>query len=580
MKKILLFLLMVFCISGYSFALVTAEAGASSKEAAGAKAPRVSTQEATVKSASGEAAGTKLPQVSTQEATMKSASKEAAAVSTPIPLTQEATPTREVVKEVKTEAPTGKLKFKDVPDDHWAASSVYDLVNMGVTQGYPDGTFRGSNNITRYETAMFLSKLANAVGKSGDDAEINIEKIKDDLRADIRSLRADIAELKRMPEEQAEKPISGSYSTKIIFGNLVAGNTSVEGQTAPAGPIVRYRLKTTFSNSISETTNLKVNIDTMDSGFGGGSSDLSMKILDVEGDMELDMGLENPLEVKVTSGPGPVVHTEEADANGNYIARSENGVVYVRPWNSVMLSSKIWGMDLGLGYIARRVNTFGEVDINQVKAVIGYVFPGMFFVPSFKLNTNVDYLSSQPQATPAGPTDTKVTLDTSYMVYPKLKMGLIYSSGQGDAPSNAMAGMQFDLQDMWNTGTTLSLKYRKVGAAYLYENDKLAEDLFAGLDVFDRYIGDGGGLGVVDIGSELVQVITENVRIVGRTDWRLASDNSYSSDDPQCSLVLEGGVSWNIATDTLLDALYRAESIPSAADKSTDLLQLSLTYKF
>jgi S-layer homology domain len=570
MKKSLFILLAVFCISGNSFALVTAEAGASSREAAGVKIPHGLTQEAAVKPVSAEAAAPNTQKSTTQEAASKPATVEAPAVSMPLPVTQEAAPTREAVK----------VKFKDVPDDHWAASSVYDLVNMGVTQGYPDGTFRGSNNITRYETAMFLSKLATAIGKSGDETEINIDKIKDDLRSDIRSLRADVAELKRMPEETQENPISGSFTTKIIFGNLVAGNTSIEGQAAPVGPLVRYRLNTTFTKSLSDTAKVKVNIDTMDSGFGGGSSDLSTRILDVEGDMSLEMGLENPVDVKVTSGPGPVVHTEEADANGNYIARSENGVVYVRPWNSVMFSSKVWGMDLGLGYIARKVNAFGEVDVNQIKSVIGFDFPGMFFIPSFKLNTNIDYLTSQPQASPAGPTDTKVTFDTSFAIYPKLKMGMLYSFGQGEAPSNAMAGMQFDLLDMWDTGTTLNLKYRKVGAQYLHENDKLAEDLFAGLDVFNRYIGDGNGLGIVDVGGELVQVITENVRIVGKTDWRLAPDNSYSSDDPQCSLIIEGGVSWNIATDTLFDVMYRAESIPSAADKSTDMLQLSLNYKF
>jgi hypothetical protein len=133
---------------------------------------------------------------------------------------------------------------------------------------------------------------------------------------------------------------------------------------------------------------------------------------------------------------------------------------------------------------------------------------------------------------------------------------------------------------MWDTGTTISLNYRKVGAEYLYENDTLAEDLFAGLDVFNRYIGNGAGLGVVDVGTELKQVLTENVRIIGRSDWRLASDNSYGSDFPQCSLVLEGGVAWNIATDTLLDALYRVDSVPSADDKSTDMLEISLSYKF
>jgi len=555
MRKILLILSIVIGMSGHSFSVVTGEASTSSIEAP-EKGAIISTPEV---------------MVSTSESNK---------IIVPTVPTLETASTPEVSIEAKPEGQVVKVKFRDVPDDHWAASSVYDLVNMGVTQGYPDGTFRGNNNITRYETAMFLSKLAAAIGKSGDESDIAIEKIKDDLRAEIRSLRADVAELKRMPEEQEEKPISGSYSAKIIFGNLVAGNTSVEGETAPVGPLVRYRLVTMFSKSLSETVKLKVNIDTMDSGFGGGSSDLSTRILDVEGDMQLNMGLENPVDVKITSGPGPIVHTEEADTSGNYIARSENNVVYMRPWNSVMFSSKTWGMDMGLGYIARKVSAFGEVEVNQIKAVIGYIFPGMYFVPSFKLNTNIDYLSNKPQSKPPGPTDTKYTFDTSYMISPKLKMGLLYSFGQGDAPSNAMLGMQFDLNDIWETGTMLSFKYKKVGAQYLYENADLAEDLFTGLDVFNRYIGNGGGLGVVDVGGELVQVLTENVKIVGRSDWRLAPDNSYSSDFPQCSLVLEGGVAWNIATDTLFDALYRVESIPSAVDISTDMLQIGLSYKY
>jgi len=552
MKKIFLILLIVFGAAGYCFSAATKEAVVSTREAAKAPVPILITREAVI------------------------STREAAKASVPIIITPEAVPMRESA--VKSQPV--QLKFRDVPDDHWAASSVYDLVSMGVTQGYPDGTFRGNNNITRYETAMFLSKLANAVGKSGDEAEIAIEKLKDDIRADIRGLRADIAELKRMPEEQQEKPISGSYSASMTFGNLVAGNASVEGQTAPVGPLVRYRLKTTFTKSISETAKLKVNIDTMDSGFGGGSSDLSTRILDVAGDLQLYIGLENPVNVNVTSGPGPVVHTEEADANGNYIARSENGVVYMRPWNSIMFSSKVWGMDLGLGYIARKVSTFGEVEVNQVKTAIGYNFPGIYFFPTFKLNTNIDYLSNRPQANPPGPNDTKFTFDTSFMLSQKLKMGMLYSFGQGDAPHNSMYGMDFDLLDIWDSGTMLSFKYKKVGTQYLYENATLNEDLFAGLDVFNRYIGNGSGLGVVDIGTELTQVLTENVKIVGKSDWRLAADNSYDSDFPQCSLVLEGGVDWNLATDTVLNALYRVESMPAADDKSTDLTQISLSYKF
>jgi hypothetical protein len=475
---------------------------------------------------------------------------------------------------------TSAVKFRDVPDDHWAASSVYDLVNMGVTQGYPDGTFRGNNNITRYETAMFLSKLAAAIGESSDKVDIAVEKLKDDLRADIRSLRAEIAELKRIPEEGADKPISGSFMSQIMFGNLVASNTSVEGQSAPVGPIVRYRLKTSFVRAIGSDASVKINLDTMDSGFGGGSSDLATNMLDVEGKLNLDMGLDTPVTVKVTSGPGPVVHTEEANANGDYIARSENGVVYVRPWNSLSASSTIFGLDVGLGYIARHISAFGEVEVNQVSTTISRNFAGIFFMPEFKLNLGVDYLSSKPQSNPTGPTDTKLMISTDVNFSPKVKSNFYYSTGQGESPHNAMFGFNFDLLDTWDSGTVINFSYRKVGAAYLYENAQLYEDLFAGLDMFNRYIGNGGGLGIVDVGGSLTQTITENLRLENKFDWRLSGDNSYSADFAQCSLVMESGIAWDVATDTLFEALYRVESVPSAADQSTDILQFNVTFKY
>jgi hypothetical protein len=234
-----------------------------------------------------------------------------------------------------------------------------------------------------------------------------------------------------------------------------------------------------------------------------------------------------------------------------------------------------------LGYIARMIDQFGEVDVDQYQAAIGYIFPGLFFVPSFRLNTTVDYLTNQPQSNPSGPTDTKFTFDSSGMFTSKVKIGWFYSLNQdGIAPHNSMAGLQLDLMDVWNSGTLFTLKYRKVGKDYLHENALLAEDLFAGLDVFNRYIGDGGRLGIVDVGGELTQTITDTLRLISRVDWRLTGENKYDSDSPQCGLVLEGGLSWNIATDTVFDILYRTETIPSAEDQSTDLLQLSLSYKF
>lgn len=54
-------------------------------------------------------------------------------------------------------------KFKDVPEDSWASEAVYGLVKRGITNGFPDGTFRGSEKMTRYEIAVFLNRMAEVL---------------------------------------------------------------------------------------------------------------------------------------------------------------------------------------------------------------------------------------------------------------------------------------------------------------------------------------------------------------------------------------------------------------------------------
>lgn len=41
--------------------------------------------------------------------------------------------------------------FSDLPDNHWAASSINELVEQKVISGYPDGTFKPNNTLTKGE---------------------------------------------------------------------------------------------------------------------------------------------------------------------------------------------------------------------------------------------------------------------------------------------------------------------------------------------------------------------------------------------------------------------------------------------
>lgn len=49
--------------------------------------------------------------------------------------------------------------FKDVYRDYWAISSIASFHTKGIISGYPDGTFRPNNSITREEAAIMLAKV-------------------------------------------------------------------------------------------------------------------------------------------------------------------------------------------------------------------------------------------------------------------------------------------------------------------------------------------------------------------------------------------------------------------------------------
>ena len=64
--------------------------------------------------------------------------------------------------------------FSDVPADHWAYDAVSQLAADGVIEGYGDTTFRGNQNITRYEMAQMIAKaMAKSDVSAADKALID-----------------------------------------------------------------------------------------------------------------------------------------------------------------------------------------------------------------------------------------------------------------------------------------------------------------------------------------------------------------------------------------------------------------------
>jgi len=48
------------------------------------------------------------------------------------------------------------MQFSDVPPNHWASDWIEGIYNASITSGYPDGTYRPEDPVTRAEMAVFL----------------------------------------------------------------------------------------------------------------------------------------------------------------------------------------------------------------------------------------------------------------------------------------------------------------------------------------------------------------------------------------------------------------------------------------
>ncbi len=73
---------------------------------------------------------------------------------------------RLLTPEAKAAYGTNINRFKDVPAGAWCGTAVSTLCNMGVINGYRDGTFGPRRNITRAELATILSRFCDTGGSN------------------------------------------------------------------------------------------------------------------------------------------------------------------------------------------------------------------------------------------------------------------------------------------------------------------------------------------------------------------------------------------------------------------------------
>ena len=113
--------------------------------------------------------------------------------------------------------------FSDVTPDDWAFQAVSDLSAQGVVEGYPDGSFKGERNMTRYELAQIIARLMAKEDQLNAEQQATLDKLAGEYADELANLGVRVANL-----EKKVGNISWSGDARMQYQHALADVTKHE----------------------------------------------------------------------------------------------------------------------------------------------------------------------------------------------------------------------------------------------------------------------------------------------------------------------------------------------------------------
>ena len=160
--------------------------------------------------------------------------------------------------------------FADVSTSDWAYQAVSDLSDQGIVEGYPDGTFKGQTNITRYEMAQIIARLMAKEDQYNAEQRATIDKLAGEYADELDSLGVRVSNL-----EKKVGNISWSGDARMRYRSL--DNSSKESWDG--------RLRINMKGQVNEKTTVNARLSTGNVDWKGDSNgDVHAEVLNVNHD--------------------------------------------------------------------------------------------------------------------------------------------------------------------------------------------------------------------------------------------------------------------------------------------------------
>ena len=173
--------------------------------------------------------------------------------------------------------------FSDVTPQDWAYQAVAQLAAQGVVNGYPDGTFQGQHNITRFEMAQMVAKAMARQDRVDTEQNAIINRLANEFSTELNNLGVRVstlenkvgnfaftgdARLRYQNRKVENKDKSETYKSKFDYRARVQFDATVNDNTKA---VVRLATEKEFGDYNKEnnvTTNATVDHVYVQHNFG------------------------------------------------------------------------------------------------------------------------------------------------------------------------------------------------------------------------------------------------------------------------------------------------------------------------
>ena len=193
------------------------------------------------------------------------------------------------------------FQLRDVSPDDWAFEALRNLVERyGCIAGYPDGTFRGNQAMTRYEFAAGLNAClqqierliaSNEGGNVSQEDLQTLQRLTQEFEAELATLgtRVDNLEGRVAVLEDNQFSTTTKLSGEVAFASIASfGDEDHEGNLAgfdtDSNPGFVYDAVLDFNASFTGRDQLKVSFQAADNGFTDGGTGISDGAIDYPDD--------------------------------------------------------------------------------------------------------------------------------------------------------------------------------------------------------------------------------------------------------------------------------------------------------